>query len=59
MTTIQQQKTELETVKLSDAELSQVTGGIIVVCRQATQMCDGSVAPAPTTSQSARGIIAI
>ncbi|HVY98762.1 MAG TPA: hypothetical protein VHA35_04630 [Dongiaceae bacterium] len=59
MTASKQQDRKVETTELSDAELGQVTGGIIAVLRQATQMCDGSVAPAPTTAQSQRGIIAI
>ena len=44
--------------ELPETELNQTSGGIIVVCKNA-QMADGSVAPAPMTTQSQRGIISI
>jgi hypothetical protein len=59
MTASKQQNTETKARELSEQELSQTSGGIIAVLRQATQMCDGSVAPAPMTAQTQRGIIAI
>ena len=59
MTVSKQKKNETKTAELSQAELSQVSGGIIAVLRQGAQMGDGSVVPSPMTTQSQRSIIAV
>lgn len=46
-----QQIRETETSELSEAELDQVSAGIIAVLQQ--KLCDGSVRPAATPSQNA------
>jgi hypothetical protein len=57
MTASKQQKNETKTAELSEAELRQVSGGIIAVLQQKSQMCDGSVRP--VAPQAEHGIIAV
>jgi hypothetical protein len=57
MTASKQQKNETKTLELSQAQLSQVSGGIIAVLQQKSQMCDGSVKP--VAPQAERSIIAV
>jgi hypothetical protein len=45
MSRAKQQIRENDTSALSEAELSQVSAGIIAVLPQKAQMCDGSVRP--------------
>lgn len=45
MARVKQQIRENEVSALSEAELSQVSAGIIAVLPQKAQMCDGSVRP--------------
>lgn len=59
MTALKQQTREPKAEELSEAELKQASGGIIAVLRQATQMCDGSVAPSPVTAQSQNALIGL
>jgi hypothetical protein len=57
MTNSKKQIRETETNELSEAELSQVSAGIIAV-RQAAQMCDGSVKPvAPQAEKALIGLL--
>jgi bacteriocin-like protein len=52
MAVSKQQNRETKTVELSEAELSQVSGGIIAVLQQNAQMGDGSVRPVARQTQN-------
>ena len=57
MTRSKQPTTQTETEKLSEAELKQVSGGIIAVMPQkARAACDGSVQPAPVAEKTLIGL---
>jgi hypothetical protein len=48
---------EIETNELSEAELSQVSAGIIAVLRPTAQFCDGSVRPAAPSESALIGLL--
>ena len=55
MTRAKQQIRETDTSELSEAELSQVSAGIIAVRQE--KMCDGSVMPAPQAQKALIGLL--
>jgi len=60
MTGSKQRNSETETNEMSEAALSQASGGIIAVMPQKTQtvaMGDGSVKPAPQTNAVLIGLL--
>lgn len=57
MTRQNQSIRETETNELSEAELTQVSAGIIAVLRPKTQMGDGSVRPAAPTEGALIGLL--
>jgi hypothetical protein len=57
MARAKQQIRENETIELSEAELSQVSAGIIAVLQQKAQMCDGSVRPAAPSQNALIGLL--
>jgi hypothetical protein len=57
MTRQNQSIREIETNELSEAELSQVSAGIIAVLRPTAQMGDGSVRPATPTQNALIGLL--
>jgi hypothetical protein len=57
MSSSKQRISETETSQLSEAELSQVSAGIIAVMPQKAQMCDGSVRPAPQAEKALIGLL--
>jgi hypothetical protein len=57
MARAKQQIRETETNELSEAELSQVSAGIIAVLQQKAQMCDGSVRPVAASQNALIGLL--
>jgi hypothetical protein len=57
MSRSKQQIRENETSELSEAELSQVSAGIIAVLQQKSQLCDGSVRPVAPSQNALIGLL--
>jgi hypothetical protein len=57
MARAKQQIRETETNELSEAELSQVSAGIIAVLQQKAQMGDGSVRPVAPSQNALIGLL--
>ena len=57
MTRQNQSLSETETNELTEAELEQVSAGIIAVLQQKAQMGDGSVRPVSPTANALIGLL--